>query len=52
MLLEVVGSVLAEPLTRADVIGTFAGLRPLLTSTHDDDETSDLSRKHAILESD
>ena len=34
---------LAEPLTRADVIGTFAGLRPLLTSAHDDDETSDLS---------
>ena len=51
MLLEVVSSVLAEPLTRADVIGTYAGLRPLLTSAHDDDETSDLSRKHAILES-
>jgi len=51
MLLSVVSSVLAEPLTRADVIGTYAGLRPLLTSAHDDDETSDLSRKHAILES-
>jgi glycerol-3-phosphate dehydrogenase len=51
MLLAVVGSVLAEPLTRADVIGTYAGLRPLLTSAHDDVETSDLSRRHAILES-
>ena len=51
MLLGVVSSVLAEPLTREDVIGTFAGLRPLLTSPHDDDETSDLSRRHAIIES-
>ncbi|MEU1972442.1 glycerol-3-phosphate dehydrogenase/oxidase [Microbacterium sp. NPDC019599] len=52
MLLDVVGSVLERPLTRDDVIGTFAGLRPLLTSAHDEDQTSDLSRKHAILESD
>lgn len=51
MLLAVVGTVLADPLTRDDVLGTFAGLRPLLTSAHDEDETSDLSRRHAILES-
>jgi glycerol-3-phosphate dehydrogenase len=51
MLLAVVGSVLAEPLTHGDVIGTYAGLRPLLTAAHDDIETSDLSRRHAILES-
>ncbi|QIG38261.1 glycerol-3-phosphate dehydrogenase/oxidase [Microbacterium sp. 4R-513] len=51
LLLDTVGSVLAEPLTRDDVVGTYAGLRPLLTSAHDDGETSDLSRRHAIIES-
>ncbi|WP_345801956.1 glycerol-3-phosphate dehydrogenase/oxidase [Microbacterium sp. AZCO] len=51
MLLAVVGTALDVPLTRSDVVGTYAGLRPLLTSAHDDDETSDLSRRHAILES-
>jgi glycerol-3-phosphate dehydrogenase len=52
LLLDTVGTVLAEPLTRADVVGTYAGLRPLLTSARGDDEdTSDLSRRHAILES-
>lgn len=30
-LLETMSSVLAEPLTRADVVGRFAGLRPLVT---------------------
>ncbi|TDN88450.1 glycerol-3-phosphate dehydrogenase/oxidase [Microbacterium sp. BK668] len=51
LLLGTVNAVLAEPLTRADVVATFAGLRPLLTSPHDVDETSDLSRRHAIRES-
>jgi glycerol-3-phosphate dehydrogenase len=51
-LLDVMSTVLAEPLTRADVVGTFAGLRPLLTGPADGDKTSDLSRKHAIVESD
>ena len=50
MLLGTVNTVLAEPLTRADVIGTFAGLRPLLAGATEG-ETSDLSRRHAILES-
>ena len=50
MLLDTVNTVLAEPLTRADVIGTFAGLRPLLAGASEG-ETSDLSRRHAILES-
>jgi len=52
MLLGTVNTMLAEPLERSDVIATFAGLRPLLTDArgrHDD--TSDLSRRHAILES-
>lgn len=59
MLLETVGTVLEVPLTRADVRATFAGLRPLLTAPQGADgpedaaaHTSDLSRRHAILESD
>jgi glycerol-3-phosphate dehydrogenase len=50
MLLATVNTVLAEPLGRNDVISTFAGLRPLLAGT-DEDQTSDLSRRHAIIES-
>jgi glycerol-3-phosphate dehydrogenase len=58
MLLETVNTVLAEPLHRSDVVATFAGLRPLLTGARGDlpdesrDDTSDISRRHAILESD
>ncbi|GAA1668987.1 glycerol-3-phosphate dehydrogenase/oxidase [Microbacterium lacus] len=52
MLLDTVNAVLADPLRRSDVVGTFAGLRPLLTAGHEQHtETSDLSRRHAILES-
>jgi glycerol-3-phosphate dehydrogenase len=50
MLLATVNTVLADPLDRSDVLSTFAGLRPLLAGEHDDD-TSDLSRRHAIIES-
>ncbi|MFL0578742.1 glycerol-3-phosphate dehydrogenase/oxidase [Dietzia sp. 179-F 9C3 NHS] len=52
-LLDVVGRALARPLTRDDVIGTFAGLRPLVEAgasvSAADTETADLSREHAIL---
>jgi glycerol-3-phosphate dehydrogenase len=34
------------------VVGSFAGLRPLLDSPHGDGSTADLSRKHAVLTSD
>lgn len=53
MLLETVNTVLDRPLGRDDVIATFAGLRPLLAGGdgQDPDATSDLSRRHAILES-
>lgn len=52
-LLDVFNTVLAEPLTRADVRGTFSGLRPLLRSARGGDgETADLSRRHAIIEDD
>lgn len=48
-LLAVVNTVLAEPLTHDDVLATYAGLRPLLDGGEGD--TSDLSRRHAIVES-
>ncbi|WP_340557795.1 glycerol-3-phosphate dehydrogenase/oxidase [Streptomyces sp. GSL17-111] len=48
-LLDVVNSVLATPLRRTDVIGTFAGLRPLLQARAG--STADLSRRHAVLTS-
>jgi glycerol-3-phosphate dehydrogenase len=45
-LLEQVNRVLAVPLTRDDVEGVFAGLRPLLAG--ESDETSKLSREHIV----
>ncbi|WP_019182229.1 glycerol-3-phosphate dehydrogenase/oxidase [Microbacterium yannicii] len=50
MLLSTVNTVLADPLGRADVLSTFAGLRPLLAHAGAGD-TSDLSRRHAVIES-
>jgi glycerol-3-phosphate dehydrogenase len=46
-LLGVISAPLARPLTRADVIGRFAGTRPLLASGGR--STADLSRKHAVI---
>lgn len=52
-LLDVVSASFARPLRRSDVVGAFAGLRPLLdtSSGEGDDATADLSRKHAVLTS-
>ena len=52
-LLDVVSATLARPLTRDDVVGAFAGLRPLLDtgSSGQRGETADLSRSHAVLTS-
>jgi len=47
--LDHVNEVLAVPLTRADISGVYAGLRPLLSGEHE--ETSQLSREHAISRS-
>jgi glycerol-3-phosphate dehydrogenase len=47
-LLDVVSAVLDRPLTRADVVGSYAGLRPLLEAGG---RTADLSRRHAVLTS-
>ena len=46
-LLGVASSVLERELTRADVLGGFAGLRPLLDTG--DGPSADLSRRHAVL---
>ena len=48
-LLEHVNKVLAVPLTRADVEGVYAGLRPLLAG--ESDQTSKLSREHIVAHS-
>jgi glycerol-3-phosphate dehydrogenase len=45
-LLAVLNTAVAPPITRAEVIGAFAGLRPLLAGTGD--RTADLSRRHAV----
>ncbi len=48
-LLDVVSASFARPLHRTDVVGAYAGLRPLLDSA--DGSTADLSRRHAVLTS-
>jgi glycerol-3-phosphate dehydrogenase len=45
-LLERANTLLADPLTRDDVVGVYAGLRPLLFG--ESDSTSTLSREHAV----
>ena len=45
-LLHHVNAVLSVPLTRADIQGVYAGLRPLLAG--ESEETSQLSREHAV----
>jgi glycerol-3-phosphate dehydrogenase len=45
-LLSVASSVLERKLTQDDVLGSYAGLRPLLEA---DGATADLSRRHAVL---
>lgn len=51
-LLETVNRVLVEPLTRDDVVGAFAGLRPLVLPASagigPGDATADLSRRHLL----
>lgn len=47
-LLETLSRGLDRPLSRSDVIGTYAGLRPLLAGV--DGRTADLSRRHAVVD--
>lgn len=49
-LLGVLNRVLDPPLSRTDVVGSFAGLRPLVRSAHANgtDGTADISRRHLV----
>jgi glycerol-3-phosphate dehydrogenase len=47
-MLATISRALELPLTEADVVGRFAGMRPLLESSGE--ETADLSRRHAVVE--
>ena len=51
-LLDTVNQVLAEPLTREDLVGAYAGYRPLVlpesAGSGPGDATADLSRKHLL----
>jgi len=49
-LLTWVNTVLSQPLVRDDIVGVYAGLRPLLTG--ESDQTSRLSREHAVVDND
>ena len=46
-ILDQVNRVLTRPVTADDIVGVYAGLRPLLAG--ESDETSRLSREHAVL---
>ncbi|WP_017593541.1 glycerol-3-phosphate dehydrogenase/oxidase [Nocardiopsis potens] len=48
-LLGTVNEVLGTALDRSDVVGSFAGLRPLLDAGEED--SADLSRRHAVIRS-
>ncbi len=51
-LLATASTAFGTPLTRDDVVGTFAGVRPLLAPpTGAEGGTADLSRRHAVLTS-
>ena len=52
-LLATISAAVRVPLTRADLLGTYAGLRPLLDTGHHrgEDKTADISRRHAVITS-
>lgn len=47
-LLKWVNTALREPLSASDIVGVYAGLRPLLRG--ESEETSKLSREHAVVD--
>ena len=47
-ILDHANEALERPLTRADILGVYVGLRPLLDATADD--TATVSREHAVAE--
>ncbi len=50
-LLDAMNMAMAEPLTVDDVVGTWAGLRPLVTGGTVGQKTADLSRRHKVATS-
>ncbi|MGK2949734.1 MAG: glycerol-3-phosphate dehydrogenase/oxidase [Acidimicrobiales bacterium] len=50
-LLRAINAAVTEPLTEADVVGTWAGLRPLVKAASSG-RTADLSRRHKVVVSD
>jgi glycerol-3-phosphate dehydrogenase len=50
-LLNTISAAVRVPLTRADLLGTYSGLRPLLDTGHHrgEDKTADISRRHAVI---
>jgi glycerol-3-phosphate dehydrogenase len=52
-LLSTISTAVQVPLTRSDLLGTYAGLRPLLDTGHHkgEDKTADISRRHAVITS-
>lgn len=50
-LLDAMNLALSEPLTEADIVGTWAGLRPLIAGGSVGEKTADLSRRHAVRSS-
>jgi glycerol-3-phosphate dehydrogenase len=52
-LLTTINSAVQQPITRADLLGTYAGLRPLLDTGHHPGagKTADISRRHAVTTS-
>jgi glycerol-3-phosphate dehydrogenase len=52
-LLSTISTAVRVPLTRDDLLGSYAGLRPLLDTGHHrgEDKTADISRRHAVITS-
>ena len=48
-ILEQANAALARPLTEDDIVGVYAGLRPLVSGETDDDTTK-ISREHAVAQ--
>ena len=49
-LLDCINQDLAEPLTKDDIVGEFAGLRPLVTEKNGPKSTADVSRRHLLID--
>ncbi len=50
-LIDAMNLMLREPISPADIVGTWAGLRPLMKGGSVGEKTADLSRRHAVQKS-